>query len=100
MSTINETVTTALANNGLRQYERQAAPVVQALVQREQAIAATLIQAAVDNGIDRDQAVRVFEGAGLALPQGQNAVGGDDLGSIRASVDSLVAFARRHGFNG
>ena len=94
MTSINDAVTTAMNNNGLRQYTRQAAPVVAALEAREKEITSTLLQAAVNNGINRDEAVRVFTGAGLAMPDAGGEAG--DANTLAA----LVEFARRHGFRG
>lgn len=97
MTNLNDAANAAMNANGLRQYSRQAEPVIAALTEREKGITATLLQAAQDNGIDRETATRVFQGAGLTMPDA--AVGGVDAGT-KATVDSLVAFARRHGFTG
>lgn len=114
MTTINDTVTTTLARAGLSGYEQQARPVIDALVQREQQITADLIEGAVQRGIPRDEAVRVFEGVGLTLPTpdpvammprptAAPAEGGNLAAQVTAlarAVADLTEFARSTGFRG
>lgn len=97
---INNTVTTALTNNGLGQYDRHAAPVVTALIEREQGIYNSLMEAAVAKGLPRNEAVRLFEGVGLHAPTQDAAAEVGDLAALSQQVNSLVTFARANGFRG
>lgn len=110
MTTINETVEQGMRNAGFGQYVTQARPIVQALVEREQTIAKGLADAAAQNGIDRREAVRIFEGLGIHTPveqaqAAQAADGEQDLATmvrqLAETVGNLVTFARdRAGFRG
>ena len=107
MATIEETVTNSLRTAGLAGYVNQARPVIDALVARESEIVTELTRVAVDEGMDRGDAIRVFTGLGLAVPQAAERIGGapEDLleqvrGAIQTAIAPLVEFARRNGYNG
>lgn len=68
-TSIEQTVEQALQANGLSGYQSQARPVVDALVRRETNIVENLIGTVVEKGLPREEAVRLFQGAGMALPQ-------------------------------
>jgi mannitol/fructose-specific phosphotransferase system IIA component (Ntr-type) len=70
MTTINDTVATALRNTNLAGYVQQAQPVVNALVEREQVIYTGLVE------------------AGVAL------------GASNAKLTSLTNFAQANGYRG
>lgn len=97
MPTIHDTVDAAMRQQNLGQYSQQAAPVKEALVQREQDIAAALLDAAEQNGVSRADATRIFEGAGMHLPTAGGAAVPADM---TARLNSLEEFARRNGYRG
>lgn len=99
MTTINDTVTQAMNQNGLRQYTGQAEPVVAALVQREQQIYTGIVDKGVAMGADRGQVEQALADLGLHAPTAAAAGAGDD-GDLNDKVARLEAFARRHGFAG
>ena len=55
MTTINETVEQNLLNAGFAQFIQQAAPVVTALVEREQRIYTGIVEAGVELGASKAQ---------------------------------------------
>lgn len=106
---IPETIDTMLAQQGLGGYARQAAPIKDALVQRERDMAGALLEAAVAQGIDYDEASRTFEGLGMHLPTAPAVDPAVDdrvtehaqaLADQRREIDALKAFARANGFTG
>lgn len=113
MSTISETINTALPSEA-RRYSNYVEPVVTALEEREHEIAETLITVATDRGLSASEAKAVVEGAGLTLrpepepepePEPVAEQGGQDIASIvRQAVAEatrpLVEFARSHGYRG
>lgn len=109
MAQIPETIDTLLTQQGLGGYTQQAAPVKEALVKREQDMVEALLAAAVDQGIDPDDATRTFEGLGMHLPTAPAVQPGADdrvtehtqaLADQRREIDALKAFARANGFTG
>lgn len=126
MTTINETVQTTLSNAGYGQYQQYAAPVVTALVNREQEIVGRLIQFAERSDLDVSQVREALVGCGMhmpverapepetmqapmqtgeATPVGagveQALVGiSNTLAGITATLNGLTEFARRNGYSG
>jgi hypothetical protein len=105
------TISDAMRRNGLTSYTRQAEPVIVAVEQREGEIANRLLSFATSRGLSEAEARRALTGAGLSVPPPAPApttaaANGDAnsaaaaLGRIEATMNSLVSFARRHGFNG
>jgi len=115
-ATIEATIEGALRTAGLSTYQRQAQPVIDALVAREQAIAEKLLDYAEDNGANTDEVTAMLTDLGMALkpeePETVNAEAngqGDtgalarieaSLSSLTATVASLSDFARRNGYRG
>ena len=114
MTTINETVTTALQNAGLSQYQQNAAPVVTALVNREQGIVGSIIEIAQQSDLDVAGVRTVLANAGLHMPPEAPVATHLDatpvdvqatdlaavLGRIEQTLTGLTTFARNHGYNG
>lgn len=113
-STIEETVQSTLQSRGQGSYLSYAAPVVQALVEREQGISATLIEKATEADLDFDVKAFLTE-IGLSVtpepePEPEPEAATEDegdlaairrmLGSLAEKVEAMTTFARRHGFNG
>lgn len=101
MPNITDTINQSMQQAGLTRYTRQAQPVINALVQREQEIAGRLLDEAQNMGANRADVVRLFEGVGMSLPVGQDAQGtGTEVADLRRQVDALTTFARRNGYTG
>jgi hypothetical protein len=107
MSTIQSTITSALRNAGLSRYEREARPVVDALVARENEVIEKAREAMSERGVQGSEQDNILSFIGLIEPTvdpvaAQNAAGspGSTLDRIAEQVNSLVEFARRHGFRG
>lgn len=94
MTTINETIDQSLRNAGLSNYRRQAEPVVNALVEREQRIFTGIVDAGAALGGDRNQIAQALRDLGVEAPPVQAAVaaGADD--DLAARVARLEQFAR------
>lgn len=114
-ATIESTVENALVSAGFSTYLRQAQPVVQALVEREQAIAEKLLDYAGDAGASTDEVTELLTSLGVSLkpeePEvaetaiddpgtGDNARIASALERIEQRLDSLTAFARNNGYRG
>jgi hypothetical protein len=100
---INDTVNTGLRNAGLTQYADQAAPIVTALVQREEQGIARLIEVAKAEGLSEAKVRAAFNDLGAHVPAEAAAEGGDverRLSALERTVERAVAFARRNGFPG
>lgn len=105
MTTIAQTVQTALDAAGYGQYVSHAAPVVAALEEREQAIADAIREAAEGADYDPDEVDQVLTQVGL--PQAkveavQETVPNDIAGVLRRlsdQVDRLTAAARARGLS-
>jgi hypothetical protein len=107
MTTINDTVATALRNTNLAGYVQQAQPVVNALVEREQVIYTGLVEAGVALGASKAQVEQALNGLGVHAPAApaaaENAEGGDiaaTLREINAKLTSLTNFAQANGYRG
>jgi len=110
-ATIEATIEGALRTAGLSTYQRQAQPVIQALVEREQAIAERLLDYAGDNGASTDEVAAMLTDLGMSLkpeepeveettePAGQGDVA-TALANIQRTLDSLTQFARSNGYRG
>lgn len=109
-ATIEATIEGALRTAGLSTYQRQAQPVIQALVEREQAIAERLLDYAGDNGASTDEVAAMLEDLGMSLkPEEPEAVAAEPAGqgdvatalaNIQRTLDSLTQFARSNGYRG
>lgn len=117
MTTINDTVNQAMNTAGLSGYTQHVAPVVTALVDREQRIVGSIIEVAQQSDLDVSAVRQTLANAGLHMPaepvaqQPLDAVGVNvpagtegDLARVLARIDQtlngLVGFARNHGYNG
>lgn len=121
MTTINDTVAEAMNANGLSGYTSHVAPVVTALVNREQQIVGSIIEVARNSDLDVNTVRTTLANAGLHMPaeapaapaapaateaSGQTVGGAVDAGlaqvlnRIDQTLNGLVAFARRNGYNG
>lgn len=98
MTSINETVDQELSRAGLGGYSRQARPVVDALVAREQRIFTGIVDAGAALGGDRDQIAQALRDLGVeAPPVAAVPAGADD--DLAARVARLEQFAsERAGF--
>lgn len=97
MTTLNETISQSLRQAGLTGYERQAQPVVAALVAREQQITAGLLDAAQQAGVNRNEAARTFEGLGLTMPAQPAEVAQQGDTDLMARLERLETLARNNG---
>lgn len=111
-ATVQSTVEEGLRTAGYSTYLRQAQPVVDALVAREQAICESLLDFAETNGASTDEVTEFLTGLGLSLKPEEPetaaeapAQEGDALARIEASLSTLTAtvtsltdFARRNGY--
>lgn len=68
MTSIDQFVTDYLRGNGLGQYTAQVRPVIDGLIEREQNLARSIIDAAADNGMERDTAVTFLTEIGMHVP--------------------------------
>lgn len=114
MSTINEVVDQTLQANGRGEYAQYAAPVVTALVNREQEIVGTLIEFAQNSDLDVEGVRSALAQAGLHMPVAaqQEDVAAATVGeSLDAGIASALArieqvltglttFARANGYRG
>lgn len=114
MSTINQTVTETLAATGYGSYNQYAAPVVTALVNREQEIVGRLLTFAEQTDLDVDTVRTALGEAGMHMPPQaaqapQTADGGTagatgdlaaTLGRIEQALSGLTQFARQNGYGG
>ena len=114
MSSIQETVDTSLSAAGYGQYGQYAAPVVTALVNREQQIVGRLIEVAQNTDLDTAAVRDVLQEIGMHMPpapventqtpfDATPAPEGDlagTLGRIEQALTGLTAFARQNGYNG
>jgi hypothetical protein len=110
-ATIETTIEGALRTAGLSAYQRQAQPVITALVEREQAIAEKILDYAEDQGANTDEVTSLLTSLGVALkpeepeteavaePAGQGDVA-TALANIQRTLDSLTQFARSNGYRG
>lgn len=110
-ATIESTVETSLRTAGYSTYLRQAQPVVDALVAREQAICEKLLDFASENGAETDEVTELLTSLGLSLkpeePEtvpagfaGEQTDVATALASIQRSLEGLTAFARQNGYRG
>jgi hypothetical protein len=110
-ATIEATIEGALRTAGLSTYQRQAQPVIQALVEREQAIAERLLDYATDNGASTDEVAAMLADLGMSLkpeePETEEvaepAEQGDvatALANIQRTLEGLTQFARANGYRG
>ena len=115
-ASIEDTIRTTLEQAGYGSYMRQAAPVVTALVEREKALASTLVDYAVDQGdADEDEIKSYLREVGMTLaddpaPEAEESTeepagAGDPsiaaaLQEIKSTLDGLTSFARANGYRG
>lgn len=95
MTTINETISESLRSAGLSGYERQARPVIDALVERETRIFTGIVEAASAQGLDRRQTTSLLRDLGLTEPSLAASI---EDGDLAARVARLEQFARDNGF--
>lgn len=106
MSTIADTLTQALRDNGAGHLVAQAGPVIAVLEQREAGIVSTVTQYAQQQGADMDVVDAFIAREGIATPSAPvaEAAGDDDLAARVAALETVVGravdFARRNGFTG
>lgn len=118
MSTsIAETVSSALTQAGLSQYQSHARPVVTALNEREASIAESLIGFATQQGMAEEDAAAALREMGMTMPAPPPTIGtvasasaanqaasGEDgdlaavLGRINSTLEDLAGFARQNGW--
>lgn len=112
-TTIQQTVQTALSQQGLNGYARQAEPVIALLVDREREISGRLIDYAGDLGADTEAVRRQLSELGMAVPEPEPeddedttadsaAIGRIEqmLTAMGRQIESLTDFARRNGYRG
>lgn len=110
-TTIEATIEGALRTAGLSTYQRQAQPVIQALVEREQAIAERLLDYAQDNGASTDEVTAMLTDLGMSLkpeePETVEAPASNGQGDVAAALaniqrtlEGLTQFARANGYRG
>lgn len=112
-TTIQQTVQTALSQQGLNGYARQAEPVIALLVDREREISERLIDYAGDLGADTREVRQQLSGLGMAVPEPEPeddedttadsaAIGRIEqmLTAMGRQIESLTDFARRNGYRG
>lgn len=114
-TTIQQTVQTALSQQGLNGYARQAEPVIALLVNRERDISERLIDYAGDLGADTREVRQQLSGLGMAVPEPEPEDDDDEdttadsaaigrieqmLTAMGRQIDSLTDFARRNGYRG
>lgn len=119
MTTINETVETAMNQAGLGSYSNHVGPVITALVNREQETVGRLIQVARESDLDTDAVRNTLAECGFHMPvepvAATEAATPSDvpasveqmLANIQAginamtgTVNGLVQFARNNGYQG
>jgi hypothetical protein len=113
VTSINETVNQSLRQAGYGSYGQYAAPVVSALVDREQQIVGQLIQFATQNGLSEEQARDTLRNIGMEVPtpqpqmtqQSQQQGQGDGdlaatLSRIEQALSGMDRWARTQGYNG
>jgi hypothetical protein len=117
LSTIEETVASTLNERGQSGYSQYAAPVVTALVNREQQIVGHLIEFARQQDLNVDAVREALTEAGMhmpppaAVPDSTPRMDGDPaqqdsndlgavLGRIEETLSGLVGFARENGYRG
>jgi hypothetical protein len=115
-ATIESTIEGALRTAGLSTYQRQAKPVIDALVAREQDLAEKILDYAEEQGANTDEVTSLLTSLGVALkPEEPETVAAEangqgdtgalarieaSLSSLTATVSSLSDFARRNGYRG
>lgn len=103
MSTIQNTVQSALSDNGLGQYASHAEPVVAALQEREDAIVQALREVASSKGLGSHETDILLETVGLIepTPEPEPASDNGDLAAqverLARQVNALITAAGRHG---
>lgn len=104
LPTINETVTQALRNSGLSNYERQATPVVQALIEREQRIYTGVVEAGVSAGMNRQNIETLLSDLGMASPPVEmteaQSITPQSTGDPAQRLARIEEWARANGYNG
>lgn len=114
MTTINETVEQSMNAAGLGGYRNNVAPVVTALINREQQIVGNLLTFAQNSDLDVAAVRNSLADAGLhmpveapAAPEAAATVGQQvdagvaaALARIEQALTGLTTFARRNGYNG
>ena len=102
MSTIADTVTQAMRDNGLGAHLDKVGPVVAVLEQREAGIVSKVTAYAAKKGADMDVVERFVAKQGLATPAAE--VADDDLAgrlsALERTVQRALDFARSKGFRG
>lgn len=108
-NTIQDTVQQSLNSAGYGSYQQYAAPVVTALVNREQEIVGRLIQFAEGSDLDVNAVRQALDECGMHMPaqqQNQQATSGEtpDLAQTLVNINNTLAglaqFARQHGYQG
>jgi hypothetical protein len=102
-TTIRDTVHSALPAEA-RRYDNYVAPVVTALEDRERTISEGIINAAIEEGIDREDVMETIRNLGLTEPRmqatGSESVSGgveEAIANLTRTVDALVQAARNNG---
>jgi hypothetical protein len=109
VSTIQETVATALRNSGREGYLSYAQPVIAALEDRERGMAEALMAFGADQDLDEDTVRDTLAEAGMTLPEPEpepeqvatNGQGGGDVAALLSRIserlDTLEGVARSRG---
>lgn len=92
---IHDTVTTELRKAGLQGYATQAQPIVTALVQREEAGIARILDMAKDEGLSEAKVRAAFEGLGAHVPAPAAAAGNDGLEARVGRLEEALQTAKR-----
>ena len=111
--TIEATIEGALRTAGLSSYQRQAQPVITALVEREQGMAEKLVTYAIDNGASEEEVTQMLKDLGMSVKDPEpetveapaaEANGQTDvaaaLANIQQTLEGLTSFARANGYRG
>lgn len=96
---VRQIITTNLASRGLASYQHHAEPIISEIEERLSDAVDNLTSFAVDQGLSREAAHQAFVNAGLVQPVVHEA-STPDVSGLAARVESLAAFARRHGWRG
>lgn len=87
MSSIRDTVAASLRQAGLASYERQAEPVIVALVEREADLSKSLLDFATENGLTSDQARGLLEGLDMEVPSDDES--DDRIAAMEAQITAM-----------
>lgn len=86
---VRETVLTAMRTNGLAGYENRANPVITALESREQEACEQLIEFAVQQGLNRQEAERALITAGLTVRTAEANERDDAIAAMERQIEEM-----------